>query len=622
MKFCSSPRSYLRHLQAVWLFCLLTPTLALAQSSALRAGTASSQPAWSQPQQIGDRGVAVADPTIARPPGASCTVALYSQVVFAPHGTATAMNADPIRWAYHPPAACPGPWAKVVLEADFSVTQGRQFDRTANIWLNGVNLYFGTTAEPSSNRAPKWHIERNVTSYAALFEHSGEGQVDLNNWVTKVYNGVIRGSARLVFYPATKTLAASQTADLVYGLDGDTGGAPFQAQDQQQALSRTLQLPRNVERAYLDIIAQSQATDEQWYMCIDDQDVVPTLNFSLGPPASNDPLEQCGNGNFREVAVSIDGVPAGRAPIYPWTYTGGVDPYLWRPIPDVQTLNFVPYTLDLTPFAGLLDNGKPHTISVRVLYAHHYFALAANLRLYLDHASKILTGHLLQNTLASNAEKLAPQVTRNWKPETDGRMDGEVDTLAEGQYTIAGELMTPQGKVVTEVSQQSRFQNLQSFKHLDPSQYNQTIRQTTQTHNTIRTTRQGTTSVTNYMTVYPLLVVVDKTTLPDGTFKAALHMQQSYLKALNQVENEKNVSWSQLKNGINNFDTASFNAQGTAITQSQNQRGYQRYLYRDSLGSCYLSVIASKDGATIPVQNPDHCPRGNHIHWQSDPNAM
>ena len=70
---------------------------------------------------------------------------LYSNLTFA--------DFSPKPFTYTPPAACPGPWAKVVLEADFSVTAGRQFDRTAQIALGHVNIYFGTTAEPSAQRS-------------------------------------------------------------------------------------------------------------------------------------------------------------------------------------------------------------------------------------------------------------------------------------------------------------------------------------------------------------------------------------------------------------------------------------------------------------------------------------
>ena len=66
-------------------------------------------------------------------------------------------------------------------------------------------------------------------------------------------------------------------------------------------------------------------------------------------PASSTTADQLG---FREAEVSIDGTPAGVAPVYPWIFTGGIDPFLWQPIPGVHTLNFEPYRVDLTPFAG------------------------------------------------------------------------------------------------------------------------------------------------------------------------------------------------------------------------------------------------------------------------------
>lgn len=86
------------------------------------------------------------------------------------------------------------------------------------------------------------------------------------------------------------------------------------------------------------MITQSQIGDEFWYTCV--------------PNDVATELESCGGTAFREAEVSIDGTPAGVAPVYPWIYTGGVDPFFWEPIPGVQTLNFIPYRVDLTPFAG------------------------------------------------------------------------------------------------------------------------------------------------------------------------------------------------------------------------------------------------------------------------------
>src|SRR5262245_4437097 len=107
---------------------------------------------------VGSHDPATADPSVPRPPTQPCVVTLFTDVTFA--------NFSPKPFAYAPPGACAGPWAKVVLEADFAVTAGRQFDRTANLWIGGAAIYFGTTAEPSRTVAPRWHVERDVTDYS------------------------------------------------------------------------------------------------------------------------------------------------------------------------------------------------------------------------------------------------------------------------------------------------------------------------------------------------------------------------------------------------------------------------------------------------------------------------
>src|SRR5437763_246221 len=91
------------------------------------------------PPTVGSTNVAAADPLIPAPYTTPCTVTLYENKEFAD------FNVKPFDYA--PPASCPGPWQKVVLSADFSVTMGRQFDRTAQIWLGGAIVYFGTTQE-------------------------------------------------------------------------------------------------------------------------------------------------------------------------------------------------------------------------------------------------------------------------------------------------------------------------------------------------------------------------------------------------------------------------------------------------------------------------------------------
>src|SRR5271156_201205 len=80
---------------------------------------------------VGSQNVTVADPSVPTPPGTPCVVQLFEGDTFDDYGTRP--------FAYDP-SGCPGPWSKVVLQADFAVSAGVQYDRTANIWLSGVNL--------------------------------------------------------------------------------------------------------------------------------------------------------------------------------------------------------------------------------------------------------------------------------------------------------------------------------------------------------------------------------------------------------------------------------------------------------------------------------------------------
>jgi hypothetical protein len=70
-------------------------------------------------------------------------------------------------------------------------------------------------------------------------------------------------------------------------------------------LTTTFGLPTNVEEAYLDVIAQSQQVDEQWFACLPND--LNSINLLYG----------CGNTDFRETEIAIDGQAAGIAPSLP-----------------------------------------------------------------------------------------------------------------------------------------------------------------------------------------------------------------------------------------------------------------------------------------------------------------
>lgn len=169
---------------------LLVPSLATIQ-------------AQSTNRQIGTQFEVTADPLVPRPNEHPCVVQLFSGYQFA------FFSESNQSFAFTPPSDCAGPWEKVVLDIDFSENGGRQFDRTASLYIANANVYFGTTPEPLPTLTNTWHIERDITDYSSLFAIPQEGMIVLQNCTTDCsppYNTLLTGiftvNAHLEFYPA------------------------------------------------------------------------------------------------------------------------------------------------------------------------------------------------------------------------------------------------------------------------------------------------------------------------------------------------------------------------------------------------------------------------------------
>ncbi len=422
--------------------------------------------------KIGSSNTVTADMPVPRPDTTPCTVTLFDHYVFKSFNNQT--------FKFKPPAACPGPWAKVVFNFDVRVTKGVQFDRTAIIWVDGGVVYFGTTAEPSSTLAPHWHVERDATDLSALFAQKSEGQVALGNcYCPPTYNGYQIGTATLQFYPADQKFPAPKVPDQVIGIpySPPLGGVATLPQSPMEIQTT---LPTNIVRAYLDVYLQSQNQEEQWFMCVPGE-VWRKSKHALG---------FCQNTSFREGEVSVDGMPAGTAPIFPWIYTGGMDPYLWFPIPGVQTLQFEPYRVDLTPFAAALSSGTTQSIDVTVFKAYSYFSGAGDLLLYRDPTLSQVTGKVTMDTL-SGAPGLTVDKQIGYGTGTGlfggDTAQGTISTRSRSSYTISGYVNTSSGRITTTVDTSSLYQNKQSFNYT-ASKYVQLAAQTTTLETTSTTT--------------------------------------------------------------------------------------------------------------------------------------
>ncbi len=550
----------------------------MASVSLMTCSAAQSSPA---PAQVGSANTVTADPPVPRPSTEPCVVQLFTNVRFA--------DFSPKPFSYAPPVGCPGPWAKVVFEGDFSVTAGRQFDRTGNIWIGGANIYFGTTAEPSRTVSPSWHVERDLTEYSALFTAEQSGEVVLGNVVNSTFTGVIFGSADLQFYPVEPFAEPPAAADVVLPLSAGPNGGTVSLPTSTSTLARSFTLPTNIERAFLDVYAQSQANDEFWYACVPDD-------------VANE-LQSCGATAFREAQITIDGEPAGVAPVYPWIYTGGIDPFLWRPIPGVQALNFVPYRVDLTPFASVLSNGQTHQVAVRVFNANRRFEATASLLLYLDHGSTQVTGEVTENTIGNGP---TPDVKENLTT-TNGVISGTVTVQSSRQFTIAGFVETSHGKVHTEAVQSINFSNRQEF-NISASTYVQNITQTTSISSQTTTKNRGIHQATSKQLEWPLTINFSFMTNPDHSGSQTTTIRQEFNSRETVTEHDHPIFFSILSNVVAPSDTLFFNASGS-ITGNQGQASSQQYFSTDSSGACYSRSITAADGLLTGITDGQGCMR-------------
>jgi hypothetical protein len=566
---------------------------ALAAGATLLALTAA--PAiQAQQLSIGSPNVAVADAVVPPPPTKPCVVTLYTNEQF----PQTLTNPPVSDFSNHPftftpPGRCPGPWKRVVYSADFSVNAGVQYDRTATVWLGGAVIFLGTTEEPNSVSTASWHVERDVTDYGALFTQAQSGYINLGNWYDPngalgvgPLTGIYHASAKLYFYPGDRRNQRDRPDEV---LNLQQNGSTASLSTPAQQLAATFTLPTNVERAFLDVLAQNQSGEEFWYADIPDQQIANDFFDTFSSP-------------YKEAEVTIDGQPAGIAPAYPWIFTGGEDPLLWQPIPGVQTLELHPYRVDLTPFVGVLSNGQPHTIAISVngLSATNsagYFNTSGSLLLYLDHGSRHVSGAVTEDTLQA-----APVVyTDNEVKPTDssGSFAGSIAVTANREYTIAGMVRTSHGIVTTRIDTKMAFSNVQQLTFIatgpDANTNDQDIVQSTEVDDTtiISDGNRGRDVVLHEHRSYPLTFDID-VPFYSGGFDLRTHADQEFKQRV-----DIGAGWDMRTARLDNHRIATA-TRSPYPTPAAPTNSSQDYTYSDSFGTCYSRTITSAMGTTWP----------------------
>ena len=355
-----------------------------------------------------------AEPKVVRPDIRHCTVEIVR------HGFA---DFEPYRQAFTPPADCPGPWHKVVLDMEGSV-KGRQYDRMGQISVGGVTLLRTSTPEPS-REGIRWQVEKDVSAYAPLFTREQPVVMELGNLVNETYTGVFDIRATLTFYPADAAHAPAATAERIVPLD--------EAHRAGADLVGGFTLPADTRRLVAEVYANGSGggCEEFWYLS------VARKEYSCASE----------HGPYRELQVLIDGKVAGLAAPYPHIYTGGwSNPFLWYAIPAPHTFDLHPQRFELTPFIGLLNDGKPHELRVRVVGLAHDatgWTLLPHLQIWRDPKGARTRGELTSHVLGQPARNDAFS-------EENGRT--VLRASGAGELKLAGWIETSEGRRDVEVA--------------------------------------------------------------------------------------------------------------------------------------------------------------------------
>ncbi|MFJ8649218.1 peptide-N4-asparagine amidase [Streptomyces sp. NPDC093546] len=392
---------------------MLGATLLAAATALLPAAPASGAGAPAGPQPPAEFGTDWHDPVTAAPPVPRPTGVRSCEVALA---KAQFRDFTPYKGAYTPPKGCGDRWSAVVLRLDGSV-KGRQYDRLGNLTLGGVEIFRTSTPQPSPDGIT-WSVEKDVTRYGDTLRRPGPVEMLIGNVVDDTYTGVIDVTVTLTFYAAPKDGPgpSADVPDRVIPLD-----TPSPA------------LPRNSERILAEVYATGSGggCEEYWYLSAPD-----AAPYSCKAP----------EGPHREVRISVDGRLAGIAAPFPTVWTGGwSNPFLWYVTPAPRAFDVKPVVYDLTPFAALLNDGRPHRIEVTVAgvpAGAPGWSTPTNLLLWQDEGREVVTGALTRHDTG------APDNSTAYKPGREHRLTTE----AAHRLILAGYLDTSHGRVPTTVT--------------------------------------------------------------------------------------------------------------------------------------------------------------------------
>ncbi|RZC53361.1 hypothetical protein C5167_012210 [Papaver somniferum] len=386
-------------------------------------------------------------------------------------------TSPPFSTPYSPPENCSGPWNKIFLEYSVSSDGGEQDDRISGVWLQGIEIL--RTSTPQGNPSGSfWKIRKDVSRYSSLFTQSNltlsvmlESE-SIDDWFTGFYQvnvslfyyqdqdlnltripsvefiepiklnrklGGLSETSGLGMYNAG-AFTNETSPDLIIPISDNGGeGFWFRIKNESDIHSKTIQIPQNTRKAVLEIYVSAHGNDEFWYSNLPNEYI-----------ESNHLSGQRGNGAFRQVIATVDGVTVGSTTPFPVIFPGGINPLFWDPVVGIGAFNLPTCDIDLTPFLGFLLDGKNHSFGLGVAYSNSVWLVNANLHIWLDHGSDVVTAQ----SISYRTEPMQLQNQTQFQT-----LDGQFKIEGQRKTEYSGWVKSSAGNFTTRIYDEFKFKN-------------------------------------------------------------------------------------------------------------------------------------------------------------------
>jgi hypothetical protein len=276
----------------------------------------------------------------------------------------------------------------------------------------------------------------------------------LENIVDDTFTGVYHVNVTLDFYLSDENENRKSTtpADLIIPVSEENPdtGYWFRIHNGSDVRFTQFSIPSNTFRAVLEIFVSFHGNDEFWYTNPPDS-YIKNNNLTTGR----------GNGAFREVFVTVDGYYAGSIVPFPVVFTGGINPLWWAPVVALGAFNLPTYTLELTPFLGVLLDRKSHEVGIGVTDGISFWLIDANLHIWLDPNSDLTSAEVVNQADESF-------ISREY---SDLLLNGTFHIKARRASHFSGWVNSSFGNLTTYVSNSIEFNSLVNFTNNGKDKY-------------------------------------------------------------------------------------------------------------------------------------------------------